>query len=58
MKRIGDEKSAILHTMSRVSGRCLANNRRTRDAAVARRARAFRIPLVLATKQQACNYNN
>lgn len=31
MERIGGEKSVILHTMSRVSGRCLANCRRTRD---------------------------
>lgn len=49
MKRIGSEKSVILHTMSRVSGRCLANYRRTRDVSRARNSHT--IAALLARKR-------
>lgn len=53
MERIGGEKSVILHTMSAVSGRCLANYRRTRDVATAR-AHAIFVPIrsLLARQRQ------
>lgn len=35
-EKLGGEKSVILHTMSRVSGRCLADCRSTRDVAALR----------------------